>query len=93
MNIRWRMKGPYFKNCNCDPGCPCDFWARPTHNFCDGMLAMRIDEGNFDDVPLAGLSFAGTYHFPGRCTKATGLSSRMLPYRPMPGSARRCSPS
>jgi len=66
------MKGPYFKNCNCDPGCPCDFWARPTHNFCDGMLAMRIDEGNFGDVPLSGLAFAGTYHFPGALHEGNG---------------------
>lgn len=21
----WRMTGTYFKSCNCDPGCPCDF--------------------------------------------------------------------
>ncbi len=72
MAATWRMKGPYFKNCNCDPGCPCDFWARPTHNFCVGMLAMRIDEGHFNDTPLSGLTFAGTYHFPGALHEGNG---------------------
>lgn len=23
----WRMTGTYFKSCNCDPGCPCDFMS------------------------------------------------------------------
>jgi len=65
MATQWRMKGPYFKNCNCAPGCPCDFWAAPTHGHCEGMLAMRIDEGHFDSTPLTGISFAGIYYFPG----------------------------
>lgn len=73
MAATWRMKGPYFKNCNCDPGCPCDFWARPTHNFCVGMLAMRIDEGHFNDIPLSGLTFAGSYHFPGALHEGNGI--------------------
>ena len=64
MGIQWRMKGPYFKNCNCAPGCPCDFWAAPSHGHCTGMLAMRIDEGQFGATPLGGLAFAATYHFP-----------------------------
>ncbi|MDB5300686.1 MAG: hypothetical protein JWO87_2349 [Phycisphaerales bacterium] len=65
MATQWRMKGAYFKNCNCDPGCPCDFWAAPTHTHCEGMLGMHIDEGRFGDTPLSGLNFAATYYFPG----------------------------
>ena len=26
----WHIEGEWFKNCNCDPGCPCDFNQRPT---------------------------------------------------------------
>jgi hypothetical protein len=25
----WHIDGEWFKNCNCDPGCPCDFNQRP----------------------------------------------------------------
>ena len=36
----WQIEGEWFKNCNCDPGCPCDFNQRPTKGFCEGMAAM-----------------------------------------------------
>ena len=29
MATDWYMEGPYVKNCNCDPGCPCDFNQKP----------------------------------------------------------------
>jgi hypothetical protein len=35
----WRLEGPYMKNCNCDPGCPCDFNADPTHHACEGVAS------------------------------------------------------
>src|SRR5436305_12839886 len=54
------MEGPWFKNCNCDPGCPCDFNKFPTHDHCEGAVAMRIDNGNFGDVELTRLHLAGT---------------------------------
>ena len=41
MATDWYMEGPYVKNCNCDPGCPCDFNQKPTHGNCEGMAAMR----------------------------------------------------
>ena len=55
MATDWYMEGPYVKNCNCDPGCPCDFNQKPTHGDCEGMAAMRIDQGRFGDVDLSGL--------------------------------------
>jgi hypothetical protein len=61
----WQMKGEYFKACSCAPGCPCDFWAPPTHTLCEGIIAMRIIEGHFDAVPLKGLKWAAAYHWPG----------------------------
>lgn len=39
--VKWRMKGQWVKNC----GCPCDFNARPTLGHCQGMVAMKIDDG------------------------------------------------
>ncbi|MDQ4086994.1 MAG: DUF1326 domain-containing protein [Pseudomonadota bacterium] len=54
----WRIRGLSLTNCNCDWGCPCQFNALPTHGDCRATVAMRIDEGNFGDVDLAGLSWA-----------------------------------
>lgn len=60
----WRMKGPSFNNCSCDPGCPCQFNSLPTHGDCKAVTAMRIDEGHFGDVPLDGLYWASVYAWP-----------------------------
>jgi hypothetical protein len=68
----WSIKGAWFKNCNCDPGCPCDFNQDPTHGHCEGMIAMRIDEGRYGDVPLDGLKFAGAAWWPGRIDEGNG---------------------
>jgi len=68
----WAIKGAWFKNCNCDPGCPCDFNQAPTTGQCEGIIAMRIDEGHFGDVPLDGLKFAGAAYWPGRIDEGDG---------------------
>lgn len=72
MATEWRMKGEYIKNCNCAPGCPCDFWAGPTNYSCRGMMAMRIQEGHFGSAALSGLIFAGTYSWPGPLHQGNG---------------------
>lgn len=64
MAIEWRLKAEYVKNCNCAPGCPCDFWAPPTHGPCKGMMAFHVLEGNYGNTGLNGVIFGGTYHWP-----------------------------
>jgi hypothetical protein len=68
----WSLEGQWFKNCNCDPGCPCDFNVAPTHDHCEGILAMRIEKGHFGDVSLDGLHFAGVVWWPGRIDEGNG---------------------
>lgn len=68
----WYMEGAWYKNCNCDPGCPCDFNQDPTHGHCEGMGAMRIDKGHFGDVDLGGLSFAAVVRWPGPIHEGNG---------------------
>jgi hypothetical protein len=63
--VEWRMRGPEIANCNCAWGCPCQFNALPTHGHCRAMTAMRIDEGRFGDLSLAGLKWAGMFAWPG----------------------------
>jgi hypothetical protein len=72
MTDTWAIKGAWFKNCNCDPGCPCDFNQNPTHGQCEGVVAMRIDEGHFGDLSLDGLKFAGAAYWPGRIDEGDG---------------------
>lgn len=72
MAAEWMMKGEYLKNCNCAPGCPCDFWASPTHHKCEGMSAMRVREGHFGSTRLDGLIWAATYHWPGPLHEGNG---------------------
>jgi hypothetical protein len=50
--IKWRLKGKYLKNCNCDPGCPCEFWARPTHGGCEYRWPGPLHEGNGTVLPI-----------------------------------------
>jgi hypothetical protein len=68
----WSLEGAWFKNCNCDPGCPCDFNQAPTHGQCEGIIGMRIDKGHFGDVSLDGLKFAGAAYWPGRLDEGDG---------------------
>ncbi len=52
----WRAKGLIFENCSCTLVCPghLHFSQRCTHERCKGYWAIRIDEGEFDGVSLAG---------------------------------------
>jgi hypothetical protein len=81
MATKWQMKGKWVKNCNCAPGCPCDFWADPTHHECEGMLAMEVDQGHFGDTRLDGVRFAVTYHWPGPLHEGNGTAQPILDER------------
>ncbi|HVE69408.1 MAG TPA: DUF1326 domain-containing protein [Solirubrobacteraceae bacterium] len=74
----WRLEGPYMKNCNCDPGCPCDFNADPTHHECEGMAAMLVEKGHFGDVSLDGAKWAFIYHWPGPLHEGQGTAQPVL---------------
>ncbi len=68
----WHIEGEWFKNCNCDPGCPCDFNQKPTQGYCEGMAAMRITKGYFGDVDLAGVKWGGVVRWPGPIHEGNG---------------------
>jgi hypothetical protein len=72
MATDWSMKGQYVKNCSCAPGCPCDFWAPPTLTRCEGMCAMKIEQGHFGATPLDDLTWAASYHWPGPLHEGNG---------------------
>ena len=70
--LTWRLEGKWIKNCSCAPGCPCDFWAPPTHGGCDGMFAMKVDRGHFGPTRLDGLKFGVVMSFPGPLHEGNG---------------------
>jgi hypothetical protein len=72
MATPWSMEGHWFKNCNCNPGCPCDFNQLPTHDRCEGIVAMRIEKGHFGSVDLTGLHWAGVVRWPGAMYQGNG---------------------
>ena len=79
--VKWRLKGKYLKSCNCDPGCPCEFWARPTYTKCEGMLGMHVDEGNFGATSLKGVNWVVQYHWPGPLHEGHGTVLQILDER------------
>ena len=70
--VDWRIKGPQLSTCNCNVGCPCQFNALPTHGDCRAAVAMRIDEGHFGGVSLAGLHWAVMAAWPGPIHEGNG---------------------
>lgn len=72
MATEWNIEGAWLKNCNCDPGCPCDFNQFPTQDHCEGMVAMRIDKGHYGDTDLSGLHWAGIVRWPGAMHEGNG---------------------
>ena len=53
----WHARGLLFENCTCQLVCPghMHFSQACTHDRCVGYWAVRVDEGHYGDVPLAGL--------------------------------------
>lgn len=62
--VEWRIKGPEISNCNCAWGCPCQFNALPTYGDCRAMTGMRVDEGYFGEISLAGTKWVGMFAWP-----------------------------
>ncbi len=81
----WTMKGQYLKNCSCLATCPCDTIGVPAPNsFCEGVLAMQIEEGDFDGVPLDGLRWVAAAHWPGPLHQGNGTLELFIDERSRP---------
>ncbi len=77
----WSIRGPHLVNCNCDYGCPCQFWARPTDGTCRALVAWRTDEGHYGDVQLDGLCALNTYAWPGPIHEGNGSMQSIIDQR------------
>ena len=64
--VRWKIHAYYLDACNCDWGCPCQFNAKPTHGYCDGLSGIHIIDGTYsNDIKLDGLNMALIGSWPG----------------------------
>ena len=42
--VDWQIKGTKISACNCNYGCPCQFYAPPTYDKCEGLDVLDIEE-------------------------------------------------
>ncbi len=78
-DTKWFMQGKYVEYCSCDHGCPCESMASPTYGHCDGVIAMKIDEGYYGDVRLDNVIIAATFYFPRAIHHGGGHMQPILP--------------
>ena len=75
----WHASGLLFENCNCTIVCPghTHFSQACTHERCIGFWAVRVDEGAWGDVPLAGVRALVAYDSPQRMLDG-GWTARLV---------------
>lgn len=74
MTTKWKYRAEFIAACNCDWGCPCNFNARPTNGFCQGVYGVRIVRGLCGDVPLDGIKYAWGAKWPGAIHEGGGTA-------------------
>lgn len=79
--VNWYIEGDAFGNCNCNSACPCQFEELPTHGHCRGFEVVRIDQGHFGELNLAGLRFALLYAWPGPVFEGGGEMQMVIDER------------
>jgi hypothetical protein len=84
MSDRWVIHGTEFENCNCAPGCPCQFGAKSTQGHCEAFMCGHIDEGNFNDTNLDGLDWAMVMYWPGEVHEGNGTQQVIIDQRADP---------
>jgi len=84
MNDQWMIRGSEFGNCNCAFGCPCQFSSPSTNGFCEAIVSAMIEEGNFNDISLDGLSFVMLLKWPGEVADGNGQQQLIINERANP---------
>jgi hypothetical protein len=61
----WRMSGDVMEACSCATTCPCNFGSDPTPLPCEVVIGWRIQDGNYGNTRLDGLSVVLYGRIPG----------------------------
>jgi hypothetical protein len=78
---QWKIRGHVILACNCDFGCPCNFNGLPSTGKCEGNWNWHIEQGDFGDVPLAGLNLSVAVNWPGAIHEGNGQALVVLDER------------
>jgi hypothetical protein len=68
VSVAWSLRGELVLSCSCTVFCPCTLslgLAPPTEGYCQTWAGIRIDEGRFDAVDLAGVKVGLIIEIPG----------------------------
>jgi len=57
----WAVTADYMESCSCKVICPCLFEGEPDQRECLGQGALRVTEGHYGDVDLAGVTVFCTF--------------------------------
>lgn len=79
--VDWQIKGAKISACNCNYGCPCQFYAPPTHEKCEGVDVLEIENGHFGDILLDGLRVGMLAGWPGAIHEGDGVGQVIIDQR------------
>ncbi len=79
--VDWEIKGAKIDACNCNYGCPCQFYAPPTHDKCEGVCVLDIEEGHFGDISLDDLRVVMLTGWPGAIHEGDGVGQIIIDQR------------
>jgi hypothetical protein len=71
----WHIKGDYVLACNCDYGCPCNFNARPTMGYCQGVIGFQVADGAYGEVRLDNVKAFIAAKWPGAIHEGNGVAA------------------
>jgi hypothetical protein len=84
MADRWMIRGVEYGNCNCNPGCPCQFNSPTTFGRCEAVAAGHVEEGWFNDTRLDDLRFVMLLQWPGEIAEGNGRQQMIIDERADP---------
>jgi hypothetical protein len=76
--VDWQIKGTKIGVCNCNHGCPCQFYAPPTFDKCEGVDVLDIEEGYFGDIDLGGIRVLMLAGWPGAIHEGDGVGQVII---------------
>lgn len=79
--VDWQIKGTSIGLCNCNYGCPCQFYAPPTYDKCEGVEVYDIEEGHFGDISLNGLRVSLLAGWPSAIHEGDGIGQVIIDER------------